>query len=589
MKYADARSSLRRVRHGWLLVLLAGALLAQQPAAGPPGPAPDAPAEPAKGQIAGMVVSANTGEPLKGASVLLRGTGQGRGQGPRRPLMRDAVAGLDGRFVFSELPAGEYDLVADKPGYGGQFSYRPQARIQLGSDESRKDAVLRLQPSAVVTGRVIDAYGEPLPEAQVYALSRRTIPDRESRWMTVQRTESNDLGEYRLHSLEAGKYVIAAQGPRAASPRGVGFAEFAVSYYPAAAALDQATPMKLSNGAEVNGVDFRLELSPDTTVRGIVVDGATGKPCDHCGLRVSEGSAMGLEIGAQTTQEGLFSIHGLRAGAHSFLANACGGGGRGGGGGRPRWFAEQVQVPESGEVEVQLFLGGLQTVSGEFILEDVPEQQPAAAQRPGAAVASEASERQRPAMLNLESLGPFPFPGGQARVPPQGGPFEVGDVTPGDYRIRVYGIPDGGYLRSLTLGGRELGGPRITVPRDGPLAGLEVHIGFDGASITGVVKPASNDEPSAAGGNQIVTALPDAGSNPYASHLGASVQAGGEFVLRGLAPGGYTLFVVRNAIMDTEDPEVRRALKPYSKHVSLAKREEARVELTAVPDSVELW
>jgi hypothetical protein len=41
--------------------------------------------------------------------------------------------------------------------------------------------------------------------------------------------------------------------------------------------------------------------------------------------------------------------------------------------------------------------------------------------------------------------------------------------------------------------------------------------------------------------------------------------------------------------MDTEDPEVRRALKPYSKHVSLAKREEARVELTAVPDSVELW
>jgi hypothetical protein len=300
---------------------------------------------------------------------------------------------------------------------------------------------------------------------------------------------------------------------------------------------------------------------------------------------------MGLELGAQTTQEGLFAIHGLQAGAHSFLANASGGGGRGGGGGRPRWFAEQVQVPESGEVEVQLFLGGSQTVSGEFVLEDPPEQQQpaAAAQQPGAPVASEESERQRPAMLNLESLGPFPFPGGQVRVPPQGGPFEVSDVTPGDYRIRAYGIPDGGYLRSVTLGGRELGGPRITVPRDGPLTGLEVHIAFDGAAITGVVKPASNDEPSEPGVDQIVTALPDAGSNPYATHSGVRVQAGGEFVLRGLAPGGYTLIVGLNAIVNIDDPDVRRALKPYSKHVSLAKREEARVELTAVPASVELW
>jgi hypothetical protein len=189
----------------------------------------------------------------------------------------------------------------------------------------------------------------------------------------------------------------------------------------------------------------------------------------------------------------------------------------------------------------------------------------------------------------LEPLGPFPFPGGQGEVPAQGGAFELADVVPGDYRIKVYGMRDGGYLRSVTLGGRELGGPQITVPRDGPLAGLGVHIAFDGASISGVVTPASSDKPSEGLVDPIVTAIPDAGSNPYASHMGARVEAGGEFVLRGLAPGGYTLFVVRNAILDTEDPEVRRALKPYSKHVSVAKREEARVELTAVPDSVELW
>lgn len=525
---------------------------------------------------------------------MLRGTGRGgrgtgRGQG-RQPMTRDVVAGPDGRFVFTELPAGEYDLVADKSGHGGQYSYRPQARIRLGPDEMRGDAVLRLQPDAVVTGRVIDAYGEPLPEAQVYAVSRRSIPDQEPRWMTVQRAQSNDLGEYRLHSLEAGRYVIAAQGPRAASPRGVGYAEFAVSYYPGAAALEQATPMKLANGAEVNGVDFRLDLSPKTTVRGVVVDAATGKPCDRCGLRIGEGTVMGLELGAQTTQEGLFSFHGLKAGIHSFFANASGGGG-GGSGGRPRWYSEQVQVPESGEVEIQLSLGAMQSVSGEFILEDPPkEQQPAAAvQQAGAPVAGERPERERPARVSLQPLGPFPFPGGQGDVPPQGGAFELAEVAPGDYRIKVYGMRDGGYVRSVTLGGRELGGPRITVPRDGPLVGLGVHIAFDGGSISGVVKPASGDQPLEGLVDPIVTALPDAGSNSYASHLGARVEPGGEFVLRGLVPGGYTLFVARTPIMDTDDPEVRRALKPYSKHISVAKREEARVELTAVPDSVELW
>jgi hypothetical protein len=508
-------------------------------------------------------------------------------------VTREVVAGPDGRFVFSELPAGEYDLVADKSGHGGQYTYRPQARIRLGPDEARSGAVLRLQPDAVVTGRVIDAYGEPLPEAQVYAVSRRSIPDQEPRWMTVQRTQSNDLGEYRLHSLEAGKYVIAAQGPRAASPRGVGYAEFAVSYYPGGAAIEQATPIKLANGAEVSGVDFRLDLSPQTTVRGIVIEAATGKPCSRCGLRIGEGNVMGLEVGAQTTQEGLFSVHGLKAGIHPFFTNAGGGGS----GGRPRWSYEQVQVPESGEVEVQLLLGGSQTVSGEFILEDPPQQQqqqqqqqPAAAvQQAGAPVPGERPERERPVRVSLEPLGPFPFPGGQGDVPPQGGAFELTDVAPGDYRIKVYGMRDGGYVRSVTLGGRELGGPRITVPRDAPLAGLGVHIAFDGGSISGVVKPASSDEPFDGAVDPIVTAIPDAGSSPYASHMGVRVEAGGEFVLRGLAPGGYTLFVVRNAIMDTEDPEVRRVLKPYTKHVSVAKRAEARVELTAVPDSVEFW
>jgi hypothetical protein len=571
----------RRIQLASTLIVMAAALFAQQPAAQTPPPAATS-QEDAKGQIAGTVVSAKTGEILKGVSVTVRGT-RPRGQGPGPPMTRDMITGMDGRFAFTELPAGNYDLVANKAGYGGQFSFRRQVSIRLGADEARNDVVIRLQPSAVVTGRVIDAYGEPLPEAQVFALIRRALPDREPRWMTVQRAQTNDLGEYRLHSLEPGRYVLAAQAPRATNPHGIGYAEFTPSYYPGAASLDQATPLKLANGAEVSGVDFRLELSPATEVRGIVIDGSTGEPCGDCGLQISRDGVMGFDFGARPTKDGLFVIHGLQAGEHSIIVHASGRG-------RPRIFSEQVHVPQAGEVELKLLIGGLQTVSGEYILEGGPEpkqEQAAAAQQPG--TQGQNAEPQRPMMLSLISLGPMPFPGSQGPVPPEGGPFELTDVPSGDYTIRIFGPPGGGYLRAVTLGGSELDRPRITVPRDGPVSGLKLHIAFDGAAISGIVQPASNTETLETHGEQLVIAVPDAGSNLYATQAMARVEPGGAFTFRSLPPGGYTLFAVPNPMVDFEDPEVRRVLKPYSKQVSLDKKEEIRVELTAVPESVELW
>ena len=585
MRNGDAMRMPRPTRLAWTLILLAGALFAQQqPALRPASPPSAAPQEEAKGQITGSVVSAKTGEILKGVAVTLRGMRpRGQGQGP--PLTRDVMVGMDGRFVFSDLPAADYDVTVNKAGYGGQlFSSRPLARIRLGHDESRHDVVIRLQPAAVVTGRVIDAYGEPLPEAQVYALIRRAMPGRESHWMTAQRAQTNDLGEYRLHSLQGGKYVLAAQAPRATNPRGVGFAEFAPGFYPGAPSLDQATPLKLASGAEMNGVDFRLDLSPETTVRGIVLDSSTGEPCDDCNLRIGSENVMGFDdFGTRPTKDGIFVIHGLRAGAHSIIVHASGGG-------QPRFFVEQVQVPQFGDVEVKLLVGGSQTVSGEFILEDPPEQQqPPAAQgpQPGAQVQNATPGQQRPFMFALESLGSFPFPGGRGNVPPQGGAFELTDVPAGDYKIRLYG--PAGYLRSVTLDGREIGGPRITVPRDGPLFGLKLHIAFDGATISGVVKPASGEETEGLRGEQVATAVPDPGSNPYANRAVARVELDGAFTLRGVVPGSYTLFVLPGLTIDVEDPDVRRALKPYGKQITVTRNEQVRVELTATPDSVELW
>jgi hypothetical protein len=126
------------------------------------------------------------------------------------------------------------------------------------------------------------------------------------------------------------------------------------------------------------------------------------------------------------------------------------------------------------------------------------------------------------------------------------------------------------------------------VTRDGPLTGLQLYVTFGGASISGVVNPASGEQITEAQGERVVILAPD---NPdsYADYVVVRVQPDGSFSATGLAPEAYTLFSAPSPSVDTEDPDLRRALKPYSKQVTLKKDEQVRIELPAVPDSVELW
>jgi hypothetical protein len=72
--------------------------------------------------------------------------------------------------------------------------------------------VIKLTPQAVVTGRVTDESGDPVPGAQVIALSSIVISGKRT-VQPAQSTATNDLGEYRLAGLRAGRFVFCAQTP----------------------------------------------------------------------------------------------------------------------------------------------------------------------------------------------------------------------------------------------------------------------------------------------------------------------------------------------------------------------------------------
>jgi protocatechuate 3,4-dioxygenase beta subunit len=70
-----------------------------------------------------------------------------------------------------------------------------------------------MQPHAVISGRVLDDEGEPIPHVQVHAMTYRYMQGRKQ-LMPTGNASTNDLGEYRIFGLPPGKYFVSANPPR---------------------------------------------------------------------------------------------------------------------------------------------------------------------------------------------------------------------------------------------------------------------------------------------------------------------------------------------------------------------------------------
>jgi hypothetical protein len=381
----------------------------------------------------------------------------------------------------------------------------------------------------------------------------------------MQSDRADDLGVYRLHGLGPGRYVIAAGSPAGLSPRGVSYREFAAAYYPGGDSPEQATPVKLTWGDEMTGIDFRLEPAPETAVRGVVIDGATGEPCEECSLFVqSESGQQGF--GVAPTREGIFLMQGLPAGQCWIVARQ-----RGPGAGQA---AQQVMVPASGAMEVELVVSQGQTLTGEVVLEDPPEPEQAqeAEQQP-----------RRPPRISVDLHGRGPAMWGRsprADAPAEGGPLEFRGLPAGEYRVRLR-APDGGYLRAISIDGRALEQPEITMVPGAPLTGLKLHVAFDGATVEGAVKyPADRETPD----RVWILLLPEPGSSPYANREMIGAREG-SFRVTGIFPGRYSLYALpRQDAYDMDDAGVRRTLERFARKVTFAAGEKASVELPYIPE-----
>jgi hypothetical protein len=155
------------------------------------------------GAVRGRVVAAQTGDPLRNALVHL---------GTAQENFDPAITDGDGRFTFEAMPAGRYGLDASKAGYArAQFGGRaagPRVLIEVTAGTTVDGIELRMERGAAITGRVVDDRGDPLPGLSV-AADRVVRVDGRTDLIRIAQTETDDLGEYRLGGLAAGRFVVA--------------------------------------------------------------------------------------------------------------------------------------------------------------------------------------------------------------------------------------------------------------------------------------------------------------------------------------------------------------------------------------------
>jgi hypothetical protein len=227
------------------------------------------------GAIRGRVVAADTGAPIRRATVSIYSEGEPPAGGT---VLTDARGG----FAVEKLPADTYRLSVRPNRYQTRYLARPLAglaaagapvAVTLRDGEIVDTLQVTLVRAGVILGRVFDENGDPVTGITVTTERARGTPDTGS-WMSAS---TDDLGRFRLFNLAPGEYYVSARGDDVYQPiPGVDPSVFVTTYGPGASSRADATRVRVEPGREAS-VDIRLMSGRTYRVSGLLLD-SQGRP-----------------------------------------------------------------------------------------------------------------------------------------------------------------------------------------------------------------------------------------------------------------------------------------------------------------------
>jgi Carboxypeptidase regulatory-like domain len=278
-------------------------------------------------RIAGTVVNTKTSQPLGRVVVSVTDTKNSK-------ISQRVTTAPDGRFQF-QVAAGKYSLQGAKRGFL-TYAYEQHENfwtgIVTGAGLDTENLVLRLPPTAMISGKVTDETGDAVRGATV-TVFRENHSSGISRVDAAATVATDDLGTYEVDSLGAGTYFVSATAqpwyathPFASQANGIVSlvdhdldVAYPASYYKEAAEADEATPIPLRPADQVE-VDFHL--NPVQALR-LVLHGASDVPGAVPVLQKVgfDGAGLAADGRAEQTSPGVYEMVGLAPGKYLVQTN----------------------------------------------------------------------------------------------------------------------------------------------------------------------------------------------------------------------------------------------------------------------------
>lgn len=125
---------------------------------------------------------------------------------------RRVIVDPQGRFVFSQLPAGSFVISAKKTGYLDGMYGRVRADgigtgLDLADGENLTDVTVKVWRFATMTGTVTDDVGDPVSNATVQIWKRAVVAGRWRLTYTGSTGATDERGVYRVINLPPGEYA----------------------------------------------------------------------------------------------------------------------------------------------------------------------------------------------------------------------------------------------------------------------------------------------------------------------------------------------------------------------------------------------
>lgn len=502
--------------------------------------------------VSGTVLAADTGQPLRDASISLRQAGV-------RSAPLAAMTGADGRFEIKNVDPARYYLFVSKAGYvsmeyGQKGPDDPLGLLALAPGQVARDVSIQLLRGAVITGFVYNEDGEPIENMQVRAERYRYFQGKR-RLMPTGYAETDDRGKYRIYDLPPGKYYISAS----AEPMTYGeSSSYEPTYYPGAADPSQASSVTIRAGNEFPDVDLTLQRVHVFQIRGRV----TNEIADTSLTSASVYLATALEpweefstAGTIRDANGDFDIERVRPGTYDLIARVSYKG-------KEYQARQKVTVTDSDLDGIRLILTPGATLRGTI-------------QTEGSVDLSKVRVELRPP--NGMMFGSY----GNAVINGDG-TLEFDSVPDGRYLVELYDLPQNAFVKSATFGDNDVLDTGFDIANgQAPGKLLKIVVSASGAQIGGTVMLGGKPFNDA-----LVTLLP-ADFSKLSDDLWfktATTDQYGNFTISGIRPGDYLLFAWEKIERGAErDPDFISQFKDQGQEVKVGPGAVLNFQLNAIP------